>query len=84
MSAPPSLRLAAALARLGGAQASQQAELIRLRLALHEARAAVDGLGKSADAHRDTLGRLRADVDRLGATCRRLEEIIARVGGNGA
>lgn len=81
MSAPPSLRLAAALTRLSAAQDAQQAEALRLRLALAETRAAIDGLGRSAEAHLGRLGILQADVARLGAACRRLEVIMSRAGG---
>jgi hypothetical protein len=64
LSASSSLRLAAALTRLGGAQEARRAELLRLRLALRESRAAIDGLGQGADACLDALGLLRADSPR--------------------
>jgi hypothetical protein len=74
-----SLRLVAALMRLAASQDAQQAEAIRLRLALAEARAALEKLGQGAEAYLANLGILRADVERLNTECRRLEEIMGRV-----
>jgi len=76
-----SLRLAAALTRLAASQDAQQAEAIRLRLALAEARAAIEGLGQGAEAYLADLGVLRSNVERLGTECRRLEEIMGRASG---
>ena len=83
MSAPSLLCLAAALTRLSAAQDAQHAETLRLRLALAKTSSAIDGLGRSVEAHLKHLRILQANVARLGAECRRLEEIMSRAEGEG-
>lgn len=78
------LHLAAALTRLRAVQDAQQAEVLRLRLALIKAQAAIGGLERSTAAYLEQLGCLQADVARLGVECRQLEAIMTRASGNPA